>query len=230
MALISKRILYMTDIKYSFPKVASKTDERFRGLVRKTETPMADIANMAHVQRWHASHVSRPQTLEEHVCLVTMYAHKLLQKINRNHSNDDSLALVLYALYHDLSESVLGDLPTPSKRYLESMFPVGQSPLDELEEMVCPEQAKYTQAIKGTYLAHIGKLSDILDALHFIGLEGKGPRGNMVFKGRNKAFDDLVNKAKSEFPEYDWDAAHVVRDELLNGQCTEIEFVESFQK
>lgn len=220
----------MTDIKTSDFEGIPKIEQNFPSLANQTETPMADIANMAHVQRWHASHVTRPQTLAEHVCLVSMYAHRLLQKISPNHSESDALALVLYALFHDLSESVLGDMPTPSKRYLESMFPMGQSPLDELEERVCPEQAKYSQAVKGTYLAHIGKLADILDAMHFIGLEGKGPRGEMVFKGRMKAYEDLVVKAKSQFPEHDWDAALKVRDDLLYGQCTEIEFVENFQK
>lgn len=212
--------------------VAPLTDikDRFRGVENQTETPMADIANMAHVQRWHASHVTRPQTLAEHVCLVTIYAHRILEKVAPNHSKEDALALVLYALYHDLAESVLGDMPTPSKRYLESMFPMGQSPLDQLEEMVCPEQARYANAVKGSYLAHIGKLADILDAMHFIGLEGKGPRGEMVFNGRMKAYEDLVKKAKSQFPEYQWDEALKVRDELLHGQCTEIEFVENFQK
>lgn len=222
--------MIMSDMKLAELSGTTDIKQRFRGVANQTETPMADIANMAHVQRWHASHVSRPQTLAEHVCLVTMYAHRLLQKINPNHSEADALALVLYALFHDLSESVLGDMPTPSKRYLESMFPMGQSPLDELEEMVCPEQAKYSHAVKGTYLAHIGKLADILDAMHFIGLEGKGPRGEMVFKGRMKAYDDLIEKAKSQYPEYDWDAAKLVRGDLLEGQCTEIEFVENFQK
>lgn len=220
----------MSDLSPSDFNGVPSIDQMFRGIGNQTETPMADIANMAHVGRWHASHVARIQTLAEHVCLVTMYAYRLLQKINPNHSKEDALALVLYALFHDLSESVLGDAPTPTKRYLESMFPEGQSPLDQLEEMVCPEQAKYSQAVKGTYLAHIGKLADILDAMHFIGLEGKGPRGEMVFKARMKAYNDLVKRAKAQYPDYDWGAAYTVRDELMHGQCTEIEFVENFQK
>lgn len=220
----------MSDLKLPEFNPVPENDPRFRGIQNQTETPMADIANMAHVQRWHASHVTRPQTLAEHVCLVTIYAHRLLQKVNPEYTEKEALALVLYGLFHDMAESVLGDVPTPSKRYLESMFPMGQSPLDILEEKVCPEQARYSHAVKGTYLAHIGKLADILDALHFIGLEGKGPRGEMVFQGRMKAYKDLINKAKSEYPQYNWDAAHAIRDELLHGQCTEIEFVEDFQK
>lgn len=219
----------MTEINFESDK-SEDVRSKFPSIKGKTETPMADIANMAHVQRWHASHVTRPQTLAEHVCLVTIYSHRLLEKIDPNHSESDALALVLYALYHDLAESLLGDMPTPSKRYLESLFPMGQSPLDHLEEMVCPEQFKYANAVKGTHLGYIGKLADILDAMHFIGLEGKGPRGDMVFRGRMKAYEDLVQKASEKFPGMNWDKALEVRDNLLYGHCTELEFVEDFQK
>lgn len=191
-------------------------------------TPMPDIANMAHVKRWSAFHVGRPQSLAEHTVLVTIYAFRLLQGINPNFTDAEAKDILLYALFHDMPESLTGDTPTPTKRWLESKFPKGESPLDVLERHVCPEAADYYDAVKGGYLADIGKLADILDAMHFIGIEGKGPRADVVFKGRMKAYCELIEKAKERRPDLNWEFAHTLRDELLNGQCTEIEFKETF--
>lgn len=193
-------------------------------------TPMADIANMAHVMRWNAFHVSRSQTLAEHTALVTMYALRILQMVNPEHSDLDAKNLLIYCLFHDLPEAALGDTPTPTKRWLEAKYPEGESPLDELERMVCPEHAIYQQKVKGTYLANIAKLADILDAMHFIGIEGKGPRADVVFNGRMRVYDDLVAKSEADYPDLDWAKAKDIKVELLHGQCTEIEFTEGFLK
>lgn len=192
------------------------------------QTPMPDIANMAHVKRWSAFHVARSQSLAEHTVLVTMYAFRMLQGINPEYTDKEAKDLLLYALWHDLPESLCGDTPTPTKRWLEKCFPKGESPLDELERHVCPESADFYDEVKGDYLADIGKLADILDAMHFIGIEGKGPRADIVFKGRMDAYCRLVEKAKERRPDLNWEIAHTIRDELLNGQCTEIEFQEAF--
>lgn len=192
-------------------------------------TVLSDIANIAHVKRWHALNVHREQTVAEHTVLVTFYAHRLLTVIYPGHTPEEAMSLILNALWHDVAEAVTGDVPTPVKRWMEARFPDGESPLDDLEHMVCPEHARYSEAVEDTPMEAISKLADILEAQHFIMIEGKDYRGEDVFKGRGKAFDDLVARSKERWPQLRWDQAYQVREELLYGRGVQIEFRERFQ-
>lgn len=194
-------------------------------------TSLADISGIAHVRRWHAVNVHREQTLAEHTILVTFYAHDLLKRIKPDHSAEEALALLLNAMWHDMGEVLVGgDVPTPLKRYMESKFPDGQSPLDELERELCPEHEHYHSAIADSFLYPISKLADIMEAQHFSSIEVKKPKQDEIFEGRGRAFRDLVEVSKLRWPELDWDKAYEAQEELLHGKAMRIPFKEKFQK
>lgn len=76
----------------------------------------AMLSRMKHISRWGLMHSSRPENLSEHTLEVAYLAHALAVLGNRRFGRDyDPGKAVLYALYHDCSEILTGDLPTPVK-------------------------------------------------------------------------------------------------------------------
>lgn len=196
-----------------------------------TRTSLADIAGIAHVRRWHAINVHREQTLAEHTILVTFYAHDLLQRIKPDYTAEEAMALILDSMWHDVPEALVGgDVPTPLKRYMESKFPDGESPLDQLEREVCPEHHKYRSAIADTFLYSISKLADILEAQHFSMIEVKAPKHDEIFEGRGRTYRDLVEVSRKRWPDLNWDGAYDAQKELLYGKSLRIPFKEKFQE
>lgn len=132
-----------------------------------------DIARSATVTRWHSVNCLRYPSIAEHSFLVAMYAREILERLNPNATAEEKLLLLEYCCFHDLPEVLTGDMATPVKRMLESMFPDGESPLDKIEEDLCPEYKRLKDEISGTYLAVVAKLADVLEAVKFIYVEGK---------------------------------------------------------
>ncbi len=132
-----------------------------------------DIARSATVTRWHSVNCLRYPSIAEHSFLVTMYAREILKRVNPNATDQEKLRLYEYCMFHDLPEVLTGDMATPVKRLLESLFDDGESPLDKIEEALCPEYRELKAQISGTYLAAIAKLADVLEAVKFIYVEGK---------------------------------------------------------
>lgn len=146
--------------------------------VKKYETrnhnmTIQDIARSATVTRWHSVNCLRYPSIAEHSYLVTMYARDILKRLNPNATIQERLLLIEYCMFHDLPEVLTGDMATPVKRLLESMFEDGESPLDIIEEALCPEYRDLKKQISGTYLAVVAKLADVLEAVKFIYVEGK---------------------------------------------------------
>ncbi len=78
----------------------------------------AMLARMKYIERWGLMYNSRPENLSEHTLEVAFLTHALITLHNRRFGGElDPGTGVLYALYHDCSEIITGDLPTPVKYY-----------------------------------------------------------------------------------------------------------------
>ena len=187
-----------------------------------------DIARSADVTRWHSVPCHRYPSIAEHSFLVTMYACSLTDAVYPSISPEEKLALVQFCLWHDMPETLTGDLATPLKRRLEASFPKGDSPIEKIEESLCPEYKRYKHHLPDR-LKRIAKLADIMEAMKFICSEGKGGVSQHIFQERQKTFSQLVNDSMSQYPELNWQAAESLLDELLNGNPTMIDFVDAFQ-
>ena len=78
---------------------------------------------MKYINRWGLMKNSRYENLSEHSAQTAMIAHCLAVIGNRIYGKSyNSERIALFALYHDLSEIITGDLPTPVKYYNEDIL------------------------------------------------------------------------------------------------------------
>jgi 5'-deoxynucleotidase len=78
----------------------------------------AYMARMKFIRRWGLMHNTYPETVQEHSLRVAMIAHALAVIRNRLHGGDvNPERVATLALFHDSSEVLTGDLPTPVKYF-----------------------------------------------------------------------------------------------------------------
>ena len=74
------------------------------------------LARMKYITRWSLMHSTRAESLSEHTCDTALLAH-LLCLIAKHYTGTPCLpeVVAVAALYHDASEILTGDMPTPIK-------------------------------------------------------------------------------------------------------------------
>lgn len=92
---------------------------------------------MKYIERWALMRNSRPENLSEHSLEVALIAHALCTIGNVRYGMQlDAERAAILALYHDASEIITGDLPTPVKYFnadIESAYRQVESvAIDEL--------------------------------------------------------------------------------------------------
>src|SRR5262249_25507336 len=90
--------------------------------VGKMAAPMshffAYLSRMKFIHRWGLMHNTYPENVQEHSLRVAMFAHALALIRNRVFGGRvDAERTAVLALYHDTSEVLTGDLPTPVKNF-----------------------------------------------------------------------------------------------------------------
>lgn len=187
---------------------------------------IANVAHAANVTRWHSVRCLRHPSVAEHSFLVTMYAEYLAKVIDPDMSEKDQLLLVRKCLWHDMAEVSTGDMSTPLKRYLESLFPDQMSPIEMLERKICKPYADLADQTADTHLGIITKLADIMEAIHHINNEGVGKAARRIYRERTNSFSAYIKKGLQKWPQYNWLAAQDVLDSLLNDEPKQIDFEE----
>lgn len=78
----------------------------------------AMMSRMKYINRWALMRNSYPENISEHSLEVGMLAHVLTLISNKrlgNHYNAEKAAII--GMYHDCTEIITGDMPTPIKYY-----------------------------------------------------------------------------------------------------------------
>lgn len=82
----------------------------------------AMMSRMKYIERWALMRNSEPENISEHSLEVSMIAHMLAMISNKrlgNQLNPERVAVL--ALFHDSTEIITGDMPTPIKYYNKQM-------------------------------------------------------------------------------------------------------------
>ena len=98
----------------------------------------AYMDRMKYIKRWQLMRSTREENIMEHSQSVALLSHALVTIHNDVFGGDaDVLKTVLYAMYHETSEVLTGDLPTPIKYYNNSIH----GAYKELEKSACEKMA-----------------------------------------------------------------------------------------
>lgn len=78
----------------------------------------AYMARMKHIKRWGLRRNTREENDQEHSHMVAMIAHSLALLRNSRHGGDvNADKVATYAIYHEASEVITGDLASPIKYF-----------------------------------------------------------------------------------------------------------------
>ena len=174
---------------------------------------LAILSRMKYIERWSLMRSSRPENLSEHSLEVALIAHMLCVLGNARHGrtlNAERAALV--ALYHDASEIVTGDLPTPVKyhdgairdaykaveRSAEERL-MGTLPSDLRPALADVLWGSYEPSEDEAYLRRLVKAADKISAL--IKCVEEARSGNSEFTSAEQSCRTAVDEMAAELPE-----------------------------
>ncbi len=166
----------------------------------------AMMSRMKYIERWALMRNSRPENVSEHTLEVSILAHALAvignKRLNKN-LNGERAALI--ALFHDSTEIITGDMPTPIKYYngniqgafkeieaeaarrLLSMLP--EDFKEDYESIFFPKQEE-------EYIWKLVKAADKLSALIKCIQEEKA--GNTEFSSAKESITEAIKELQVE--------------------------------
>lgn len=162
----------------------------------------AMLSRMKLIKRWALMRNSMSENISEHSLEVSIIAHALAIISNcrlGNNLNAERAAAI--AIYHDASEIITGDMPTPIKYYNQSIQDaykkVEEAATERLLSML-PEdlrdyyESMFTQKEEDLYLWKLVKAADKLSALIKCIEERK--TGNTDFINAESSISSIINE------------------------------------
>lgn len=171
----------------------------------------ATISRMKYIDRWALMRNSRNETLSEHSLEVAMIAHALAVIGNvRYDRNLDENSAALIGLYHDSSEIITGDMPTPVK-YYNPEIKEAYKEVEKIAEYKLLQKLpsdlrpafekiyKTDNSAEDHYLRHLVKAADKISA--YIKCIEEEKAGNTEFKTAKESIGKSLDKLSEELPE-----------------------------
>lgn len=169
----------------------------------------AFLDRMKYIKRWSLMRSSREENVMEHSQQVAVIAHALAvidREIFKN--APDVNKTVLYAMYHECSEVMTGDLPTPIKYYNKEMRGAYRALEDKASERLLamlPKELKealapYVVADTESYEYRLVKGADKLSA--YIKCMEELKAGNAEFKKAKESIEKELDGKNMPCIEY----------------------------
>ncbi|MBQ2053934.1 MAG: 5'-deoxynucleotidase [Eubacterium sp.] len=171
----------------------------------------ATISRMKYIDRWALMRNSRNETLSEHSLEVAMIAHALAVIGNvRYDRNLDENSAALIGLYHDSSEIITGDMPTPVK-YYNPEIKEAYKEVEKIAEYKLLQKLpsdlrpafekiyKTDNTAEDHYLRRLVKAADKISA--YIKCIEEEKAGNTEFKTAKASIGKSLDKLSEELPE-----------------------------
>lgn len=186
----------------------------------------AMMSRMKYIERWALMRNSQTENISEHSLEVAMIAHGLAVISNvRLQNNLDEKKAALIGMYHDCTEIITGDMPTPIKYYneeiKEAFKEVEQVAAKRLLQMI-PEDLRasyedlFFPAGDDEYIWKLVKAADKISAL--IKCIEERNAGNREFMSAEKtlkqSIDDMGLKEVEIFFEVFMPSFNMTLDEL----------------
>ena len=171
----------------------------------------ATISRMKYIQRWALMRNSRPENLSEHSLEVAMIAHALCTIGNVRYGRKlDGEKAALISLYHDASEIITGDMPTPVKyfnrdirdAYKEVEEKAEDRLLSQLPDDLRPEYERiFRMDADGEeqYMRELVKAADKISAM--IKCIAEETSGNAEFRTAQQTIETALEEMKATHPE-----------------------------
>lgn len=172
----------------------------------------AYISRMRYIPRWALMRNSFAENVQEHSHMVAVLAHALAVIRGEVFGGDiDAGQVAVYALYHDATEIITGDMPTPIKYYnpeiKQSYRKVESVAADKLISLLPDElRASYRPILRGEdrEIHRLVKAADKLSA--YIKCLEELKAGNLEFK--RAAEQTRAALGEMRLPELDWFMEH----------------------
>jgi len=166
----------------------------------------AMISRMKYIERWALMRNSIKENISEHSLEVSMLAHALAlignKRLGKNYNPERAAML---GLYHDATEIITGDMPTPIKYYNDQMktafqeveYIAAKKLLHMLPEDLREEYSSiFIKEKEDKELYSLVKAADKLSALIKCIEEGK--TGNTEFSSAERAIEEALNRMEKE--------------------------------
>lgn len=174
----------------------------------------ATISRMKYIERWALMRSTRPENLSEHALEVASIAHVLCVIGNTRYDRQlDAERAAMLGLYHDATEIITGDMPTPVKYHSSNIRKayglveeaaaerlLGLLPedlRDAYEDILLPRKEDISDSEK--YLRRLVKAADKLSAL--IKCIEEENAGNAEFRTAKESTAAMIEQLSEELPE-----------------------------
>lgn len=179
--------------------------------MEKQHTFFALLSRQKYINRWALMRNSREESLAEHSYEVSMLAHALCVIANTRYGRHlDANKAAVVGLYHDSSEIITGDMPTPVKYYGEeiknaykNVEAIAESTL--LTKLPGEMREKYEEIFRAgddedeRYMRRLVKAADKISA--YIKTIEEEKSGNTEFKTAKTSTEATLKKLMEELPE-----------------------------
>ena len=166
------------------------------------------LSRLKYIERWALMRSASPENLADHSLEVAMIAHALCVIGNvRYGKNLNAERAALIGMYHDASEIITGDMPTPVK-YFNSEIRSAYAKVEEAaaERLISalPDDLKpvYEDILRGNddeYLMRLVKAADKISA--FIKCVDEEHAGNEEFKTAADSTKVAIDAMAADMPE-----------------------------